>query len=452
MANSTQIRVEDGTASRSERAWVRLLAGGRARPFGATVLAVLLALSLMPGLTLLTDLRLALFDTYQDLAPRQRASAPAVIVAIDEASLNEIGQWPWPRNVMARLIEAIGKAKLVAEADPGLARRLAGLRSNDQLLADALRANPVVLGMAGLDQLVGGTPALYPRSVPFRVSGGDPSSFLRHFLSVLRSIDMLDAAAAGHALLSVDTHAGIVRQVPLVAMIGPTLTPALSVEMLRIASDVPAYSLKVDLNGVQGIGVGDLLIPTAPDGSVWLHFSERDMDRFISAATVLSGKADPRYFEDKLVLVGVTGLGLLDYQATPIGERMPGIEVHAQLLEAIFDNTLLHRPGYMVHIERALVLLCGAILILAVPAARPRVAALIFVAVIAGLLATGFALYHWHLLLLDVAWPAVAVTLLFGVMLSATLAAGSDRNRKISRWRPLRFFQARRRQAVLHGR
>lgn len=453
--NSKQRLVGDATASWSDRAWIRLLAGGRARPLGATVLAVLLALSLVSGLTPLTDLRLELFDTYQNLAPRQRTSAPAVIVAIDEASLEQIGQWPWPRDVIARLIQTIGGAgpaaigldilmpepdrlspdqiaRLVAEADPGLARRLAGLRSNDRLLADALRANPVVLGMAGLDQIAGATAPTYPRGVPYRVRGGDPSGFVRHFVGVLRSIDVLDTAAPGHALLSVDTRAGIVRQVPLVAMVGPTLTPALSVEMLRIASDVPAYSLKLDANGVQEIGVGNLLIPTAPDGSVWLHFSERDIYRFVSAATVLSGRADPRLFEDKLVLVGVTGLGLLDYQATPIGERMPGIEIHAQLLEAIFDNTLLRRPDYLVQVERALTLLCGAVLILAVPAARARLAALVYAVLIAGLLAAGFALYHWHLMLLDVAWPAVAATLLFGVMLSATLAE-SERQRRALR-------------------
>ena len=78
----------------SERAWLRLLAVGRARPVGVAVLSVFLALSFAPDLKILADLRLALFDSYQDLAPRNRISAPAVIVAIDEASLSEIGQWP----------------------------------------------------------------------------------------------------------------------------------------------------------------------------------------------------------------------------------------------------------------------------------------------------------------------------------------------------------------------
>lgn len=443
------------TAHWSERAWLRLLAAGRARPVGIAVLGIFLAFSFAPDLKILADLRLALFDSYQNLAPRNRISGPAVIVAIDEASLGEIGQWPWPRDVLARLIEAVGRAGpaaigvdilmpepdrlspesiagVVAEADPALARRLAGLRSNDRKLAEAMRANPVVLGMAGLDQLPGNAPPLYPRSVPFRVSGGDPSGFLRQFVGVLRSIDLLDAAAPGHALLSVDTHGGVVREVPLVAQVGTTLTPALSMEMLRIAMGAPGYTLSMNRDGVEGIGIGELFIPTAPDGSVWVHFSERNVDRFVSAAQVLSGGTDPRLFESKLVLIGATGLGLLDHQPTPIGVRMPGIEIHAQLLEGIFDDTLLRRPGYTAHIERALLLLAGLILVLAVPVVRSRTAALVYVAIVAGLFAAGFGLYYWQRVLLDIAWPALAATLLFGVMLSGALAE-ADRQRRALR-------------------
>lgn len=439
----------------SERAWLKVLAAGRARPVGLAVLGIFLALSFTADLRVLADLRLALFDSYQNLAPRKRISAPAVIVAIDEASLSEIGQWPWPRDILARLIEAIGSARpaaigvdilmpepdrlspesiagMVAKTDPVLASRLARLRSNDQKLAEAVRGNPVVLGMAGLDQLAGNEQPLHPRSAPVRVSGGDPSGFLRQFVGVLRSIDLLDAAAPGHALLSVDTSGGVVREVPLVAQVGAILTPALSMEMLRIAMEAPGYTLSVNRDGVEGIGIGELFIPTAPDGSVWVHFSERNFDRFVSASEVLSGTADPQLFESKLVLIGATGLGLLDHQPTPLGVRMPGIEIHAQLLEGIFDNTLLRRPGYTAYVERALLLLAGVILILAVPVVRPRAAALIYVAIICGLFATGFGLYYWLRLLLDVAWPALAATLLFGVMLSGALAE-ADRQRRALR-------------------
>ena len=92
------------------------------------------------------------------------------------------------------------------------------------------------------------------------------------------------------------------------------------------------------------MGIRDLRIPTEPDGSVRVHFARHDPSRFVSAADVLAGKFDRQLFERKLVLIGVTALGLSDYQATPVADRMSGVEIHAQLLEGIFDGDLLSRP------------------------------------------------------------------------------------------------------------
>jgi serine phosphatase RsbU (regulator of sigma subunit)/CHASE2 domain-containing sensor protein len=435
----------------SERALTLLLVGGHGRPLGAVVLVVLLLISFLPDSRVLTELRLALFDSYQTIAPRVRASAPAVIVAIDEQSLDELGQWPWPRTVLAELIEAIGEsgpaaigvdvlmpepdrmspvslAGLIERMDAKLARRLAQLPDNDTVLAQSLRRHPLALGIAGVEQTVAAT----GRTAPFRVDGPDPMAHLRQFAGTLRSLPQLDAAARGHGLLSVDPRGGVVRRVPLVASVAGVPTPALSIELLRIASDIPTFSITADGGGVRSIGVGDVVIPANPDGTVWVHFSPHDEDRFVSALDAIRGDIDPELIRGKIALVGATGLGLLDYQATPLGERIPGIEIHAQILENIFEESLLRRPRHLEQIERLLLLGCGLILILAVPAAKPRTAALIYAGVVAGLLVLGFVLYHWKQLLLDVAWPTVAVTALFGVMLTGALAE-SDRQRRALR-------------------
>ncbi len=126
---------EGKSRSWSERALTRVLVGGHGRPLGAAVLVLLLLLSFVPELRVLTQLRLALFDSYQTVAPRVRTSAPAVIVAIDEKSLDELGQWPWPRTMIAELIEAIGETGpaaigvdvLMPEPDRMSPAKLAGL-------------------------------------------------------------------------------------------------------------------------------------------------------------------------------------------------------------------------------------------------------------------------------------------------------------------------------------
>jgi len=422
-------------AQGKDRVWLRLLTGAHGRPLGVAVLAAMLALFLLPGMEAVTELRMALFDTYQKLAPRSRQSAPAVIVAIDEKSLEQLGQWPWPRTVTADLIQAVARAgpaaigvdvlmpepdrlspaniaRLIDRVDPKLAARLAKLPSNDSILAETLRRYPVAL---------------------FRIKGEDPKPHLRQFAGGLRSLDELDAAARGHGLLSVDPRGGVVRRVPMTAAVNGVLTPALSMETLRLASGNASFLITSDRKGVRGIGVGDLFVPTNSDGTIWVHFGHHDEDRFVSAVDVLRGEADPELMRGKIALIGATGLGLLDYQTTPIGERIPGIEIHAQILEGIFDDNLLHRPGYLEYVEAVLLAALGGLLIFAVPAVKPRMSALLFAALFAGLLALGFGLYYWQQQLVDVAWPALACTLLFGVMLSGTLAEADAQRRALRR-------------------
>ncbi len=154
-------------------------------------------------------LRSALFDFYQSAYPRVRRSMPAVIVAIDEESLRRHGQWPWPRTRLAQLVAHLAEARpaaiginiLMPEPDrlspgrlqefvPGigrdLAKQLAGLPSNDAVLAQTLLGRPVVLGVAGLDGVTGSA-----RSMPHTLVGSfgaDPLPFVRRYKDALTGL------------------------------------------------------------------------------------------------------------------------------------------------------------------------------------------------------------------------------------------------------------------------
>lgn len=434
----------------SDRWFVRLFTRGQGRPLAVLILALLLTVSFVPGFAPATGLRLAVFDAYQNIFPRHRTSGPAVIVAIDEESLSQLGQWPWPRTVLAELVRNISDANaaaigidvlfpepdrmspdsianIVETADATLAKRLRSLPSNDAVFAAAIAAAPVVLGMAGLE-----VPAAGPsggRTAPFLVRGEDPQRWIRQFDSASRSIAVLDRAAAGHALLSVDPHDGIVRRVPLVGSVAGILTPALSIEVLRIAGHRPAFGLSVGTSGVKSLAIGDLTVPTESDGSVWIRFSPRDTSRFISAIDVITQRVPAGVFDRRLVLIGATGLGLLDHQATPLGERMPGIEIHAQILENIFDRQLLRRPAFVQHGERGLLLACGLLLIVFIPSLRPRSGVILYGVLLSICTVTGLVLFNIWYLLFDAASPALGTTLVFGALLSGTLV-DSDRQRR----------------------
>ena len=439
----------------SERRWVRVLCGSRGQPLGVALLVLLLALGLAPDLFGLGLIRLAAFDAYQRWAPRTRHSAPAVIVAIDDESLRLHGQWPWPRTWLAQLVARIAEAGPAAigidivmpEADrlsparlpefvPGmgqdLVQRLSGLPSNDAILARTLQASPVVLGVAGLEGEVPGT-RRNVRRVPFRIIGGDPRPLVRRFDAALHSAEEIDRVAKGHGLLSVDTERGVVRRMPLVAAVGDALVPAFSIEILRVATGEPLLTVRVGASGVEAVGVGNLVVPTEPDGSVRVHFARPDQARFVSASEVLAGKIDPHLLERKLVLIGVTALGLSDYQATPVADRMSGVEIHAQLLEGIFDADLLSRPRAVARAEAGVLLAGGLLLILMMPRSSALASVAIYLLMVGAVVTAGVFLYLKSGILFDAASPSLALGTLFTTMLVVTLAETESHRQSLRR-------------------
>ncbi|PYN35291.1 MAG: chase2 sensor protein [Candidatus Rokuibacteriota bacterium] len=435
----------------SERRWVRVLGGSRGQPLGIALLALVLTIELAPDLFGLGFIRLAAFDAYQRWAPRARHSGPAVIVAIDEESLRLHGQWPWPRTWLAQLVARIAEADpaaigvdiLMPEADrlsparlpefvPGmgqdLVQRLSSLPSNDTVLARTLQASRVVLGVAGLEAEVAGTRRSI-RRVPFRTVGGDPRPLVRRFDATLHSAEEIDRVVKGHGLLSVDTERGVVRRMPLVATVGDALVPAFGIEMLRVAAGGAVVTVRTGASGVEALEIGDLAVPTEPDGSVRVHFARSDPARFVSAADVLAGKVDRHLLERKLVLIGVTALGLSDYQATPVTDRMPGVEIHAQLLENIFDTDLLSRPRAVVWAEAGLLLAGGLLLILTMPRSSPLASVALYVLMVGAIVTAGALLYLQRGILLDAASPSLALGTLFTAMLVVTLAE-TERHRQ----------------------
>jgi len=362
--------------------------------------------------------------------PRQRVGAPAVVVEIDERTLDAKGQWPWPRNVVAELIRAIADAKPAAigvdllfveqdRASPGA----------DAILAAAVQGNNVVLGIAGLERRDRRFP-FPPQAAPVKVSSLRDLP-LRKYDGHLQSLPAINKAAAGRGLLSADLTDRIVRRVPFVARIGNVIVPTLSLESLRVAVGAPA--LRIDDRGGERVEVvlGDLNVPLQSDGSFYVYFSPHDPERFVSAADVFSGDAAAELLAGKVVLIGVSGLGLLDYQATPLGERIPGVEVHAQIIEQIFDGAYLRRPAGATWIEALALLVAGLLFIFFVPDVRPVSRALLLTGSLVVIVGGALLAFRFGLLF-NAAAPAFGTLLFFGAVIAVTLAE-ADRQRRLLR-------------------
>ena len=383
----------------------------------------------------------AWFDGHQMLAPRQVRTLPVTVVAIDQQSLRAIGQWPWPRTELARLVTlvnaaepaAIGLDILMPEADalsPGRLLARAGIKdaaivaalqrlpSNDAELAFAIAAAPTVMAVAGSVEATGMALRAAPIAVRARPgsSAASAPTALVSYSAALTSVDQLDRRGRGWGLISVDPSRGVVRRIPLVASIGGTLVPALSIEMLRVAIGAPGLQLAVAGGAVESISVGDLQVSTEPDGAVRVHFSPHRPDRFVSAIDVLDGRVDASELRGQLVLIGPTATGLNDNQATPLGERMAGSEIHAQLIENLIEGSLLRRPGWAPASEALWLLILGAVLMRLTQRLKPGRAAGVVLGVVLLSVALAYALFRSQQLLIDAATPGLSVLLLFAVL------------------------------------
>jgi adenylate cyclase len=387
------------------------------------------------------ELRLRTFDLFQVMRPREQKVRPVVIVDIDEPSLREIGQWPWPRTVIADLITrlraagavAVGFDVIFAEPDrmsPAVAAgsfrgldaetrdKLAALPSNDAVFAEAIKkAGGIIVGETGAAEAA---PRAEGETMPqtgFAIVGPNPRSFLITFPGLLRNIPPIEQAAAGRGLFSIDPEPdGIVRRVPVVMEAQGQLAPALTMEMLRVVSRAGAILIRADQAGVKTVAVPGLEVPTDGRGRFWVYFNKRDPARSVSAADVLNGRVTPDRLRGRLVLIGTSATGLLDIKTTPVQPDMPGVEVHAQILENILTKSLLASPGYAIGAEIIAAVVFGLAIIVAAPMLPAAIVVALGAILIAGLIGISWYFFVEHHLLIDFTYPLISCWLIYLVL------------------------------------
>jgi adenylate cyclase len=396
------------------------------------------------GPDVLADLGNAVFDRFQRLDPAPfDPDGPVRVASIDERSLAEIGQWPWPRSTLAELTDrlrekgaaAIAFDAIFAEPDrldpaslakllpPGgetaaLAAQLAKAPGNDAAFAAALAKARSVLGLSLLAQ-AGAASAVAPKA-GFASAGDEAAPFLPAFQGIAAPLPALAEAAAGLGAINwLPDRDQVVRRIPLVARLGDRLYPALSLEALRIASGASTILIRASnasgqhdfgaQTGVNALRVGDLTISTDAHGAIRPHFSPADPRRLISVAAILRGEVADDDIRGRIVFVGPTAAALGDIRATPLEAALPGVEIHAQIVEQMLSGGLLARPDWAPGAELAAALALTLLTALALPALSPLAGAAFGALAILGLFGGAFWAFARAGLLLDPAAPALAV-------------------------------------------
>lgn len=397
-----------------------------------------------------------LFDSYQRAAPRAATEPPVAVVDIDEASIAELGQWPWSRQVMAQLVErlhALGAAAIgfdivfsepdrlsLAEAIAALKREGADVRlpagaaapDNDAAFARALSGANVSVGLALTNE--SGVPPL-PAKAGFSFGGSDPGTYLPHYSGAVSNLAVLHEAAAGAGFFSfTSSRDNVIRTMPLVAVAGDAFYPALSIETLRLAVGAAGFMLRGnDASGEGGgsgpgmasLRVGELTVPTRPDGRFRVYYSGLPQMPVVRAADVVSGRLAAEKaaaLEGRIVLIGTSAVGLRDIVATPISTAMPGVNVHAEIIDQIVSGVFLKEPDWTKGVALLATFLAGAVLITVASRFGALVSTLTLVVLACGLSAASWLVFREARYLIDPVGGVATLVIVFLVLTPLRLA------------------------------
>jgi adenylate cyclase len=417
---------------------------------GAAILIGALALRAADPLPL-QQLRNLTFDSYQRLKPRAYDPAsPVVIGAIDEKSLDKFGQWPWSRATLAKIADRLtelGAATIAFDVifaepdrtspaaiaanlpdDPqydGARTQLAGLPDPDAEFAAALARSPSVIAFAYSDDAaLSADPGIkfpYGFSVFGATEGEGAEAFVAGKVQggpyAILPLPVFIAAAHGMG----EVHAGnpdpdgVIRRVPLAVGVGEKLYPTLAGDALRVGVGGQTAQVKLTRDGfIDRMRIGEAIIPVNDRGELLLYDTGLVSGRFISLGDLFDSNFDGGRIAGHLVLIGSTVEGLKDIRATPLAPVMPGVEIHAQILEQILAGQYLTRPYDADEIEKYYLGGFGLVLLVFLYRRSAIAGTLVLIGAIAVTIGASWWQFAEKGYLFDPIYPGLAASVMYG--------------------------------------
>ncbi len=380
------------------------------------------------------------FDMYQKVFPLKKNDSDVIIIDIDEKSLSKFGQFPWNRSIFAKIIEnvdstnpkAIGFDVFFSEKDKqspeeiiksynilanDVINYLINIKGHDERFRQQLENSKSVLAVLGSNVSSHGS---YDRKAKARFlsKGGDPNQFTYNYPYSIGSLEKLEKSAKGLGSISfLDQTDGIIRSLPLIVRFNKKIYPTMGLEMVRVGENQKNLYVELDEVGVKRISVRPHKVLTDPNGILWIRYKESQKQQYISASSVFEGKFDKSRFENKFVLIGASAQGLFDLVKTPLGVTIPGVEVHANVIENILDQTyLIRNPNiYVFELLFSIILVC--ITFLLSQKIKPKYSLSIFFISLIIIIMIGFSFFTFRSQLIDISYPIfmLLVTFLTGL-------------------------------------
>jgi len=381
-----------------------------------------------------------------------------VIIDIDEASQIELGQWPWPRKTLAKLVDRLfddyavrvfGMDVLFAEAEETSASRLLEEISTGDLsaypsivaeiaklseaadgnlaFAESLIARDVVTGFVFKDSVGSGEPrssGVLPAPVIAATQIDNvtvPFVSPQGFTGSLQALQE-NAIAGGFFDSPLIDSDGVFRRAPLVQRYDGNLYPSLALAIARVALNEPEISLGFagtdDYSGInlETFKLGDIAIPVDEQVAVFIPYrGPQESFRFISAKEVLAGNVPHDALQGRIALLGASAAGLLDLRSTPVGQRYIGVEAHANLIAGLLDGDIRRQPSYSDGLEFFLIFIIALLTALLFPRLGPILGLSLVVGILIAMAAMNF--WMWSSLMLVIPLASILGYTLFTAFL-----------------------------------
>ena len=375
------------------------------------------------------------FDLYQKVFPLEKRETDVIIIDIDEKSLGKFGQFPWSRSVFAKIIEnvhtsnpkAIGFDVFFSEKDkqspeeiikaynliPTDISDLQNIKGHDEIFREQLEKSKSVIAVLGSSVPSHSTHDRSPKA-RFLSKGGDPKNFTYAYPYSIGSLEKLEKSAKGLGSISfLDQTDGIIRSLPLVVRLQNKLYPTMGLEMVRIGSNQKNLYLEMNEIGINRISSRPYKINSDPNGIIWIRYKNSLKSQYISAGSVFDGKFDEARFKDKYVLIGASAQGLFDLVKNPLGVTIPGVEVHANVIENILDQSYLIRNPNTYIFELLFSILVAFITFFLSQKMKPKFSLSVFFGSIVTVVIIGFSVFLLRSELVDISYPIFMLTLTF---------------------------------------
>ena len=374
------------------------------------------------------------FDLYQKVFAKKKDS-DVVIIDIDEKSLGKFGQFPWNRTVFAKILDqlntsdpkAIGFDIFFTEKDkqspeeiiksygliPSDVAELQNLKSPDDLFAEKLKESKSIIAVLG-SNVPSHTNYDRKAKARFLSKGGDPFEFTYSYPFSIGSLEVLENNVKGLGSISfLDQLDGIIRSLPLIVQLNKKLYPTIGLEMVRVGEKQKNIYVELNEVGINRISARPHKIDSDPNGIIWIKYKKSQKKQYISASDVYEGNFDKSFFQNKYVLIGASAQGLFDLVKTPLGITIPGVEVHANVIENILDKSYLVRNPNTYIFELLFSIIVALVTFILSQKIKPRYSLSIFFGNILAIIIIGFSIYKFKSKLVDISYPLFIVTVTF---------------------------------------